>query len=164
MKATELHFLTFLRQPNQFVIPIYQRTYSWTLKQCQQLWHDIVRATEDEEISGHFVGSIVYIEGGLYQVASVPQLLVIDGQQRLTTLSLILTALGKAMETSDEKLETSRRKIESYFLFNNQEEGEERYKLLLTQSDRETFIRLIEGRELPQVARVTLYQATIAQH
>ena len=152
MKANETNFLKFLQQPNQFLIPIYQRTYSWTLKQCQQLWHDIVRAAADEEISGHFVGSIVYIEGGLYQVASVPQLLVIDGQQRLTTISLLLSALGKAMEASDEKLETSRKKIESYFLFNNQEEGEERNKLLLTQSDRETFIRLIEGRELPQVA------------
>ena len=152
MKATEVKFLKFLQQPNQFLIPIYQRTYSWTLKQCQQLWHDIIRAAEDEEISGHFVGSIVYIEGGLYQVASVPQLLVIDGQQRVTTISLLLSALGKAIEASDEKLETSRKKIESYFLFNNQEEGEERYKLLLTQSDRETFIRLIEGRELPQVA------------
>jgi uncharacterized protein with ParB-like and HNH nuclease domain/predicted transport protein len=152
MKANETNFLKFLQQPNQFVIPIYQRTYSWTLKQCQQLWHDIVRAAEDEEISGHFVGSIVYIEGGLYQVASVPQLLVIDGQQRVTTISLLLSALGKAIEASDEKLETSRKKIESYFLFNSQEEGEERYKLLLTQSDRETFIRLIEARELPQVA------------
>jgi uncharacterized protein with ParB-like and HNH nuclease domain len=89
MKANETNFLKFLQHPNQFVIPIYQRTYSWTLKQCQQLWHDIVRAAEDKEISGHFVGSIVYIEGGLYQVASVPQLLVIDGQQRLTTLSLL---------------------------------------------------------------------------
>ncbi len=76
----------------------------------------------------------------------------IDGQQRVTTISLLLSALGKAIEASDEKLETSRKKIESYFLFNSQEEGEERYKLLLTQSDRETFIRLIEARELPQVA------------
>ncbi|MBE9128891.1 MULTISPECIES: DUF262 and DUF1524 domain-containing protein [unclassified Coleofasciculus] len=152
MKATEVNCLKFLQQPNQFVIPIYQRTYSWTLKQCQQLWHDIVRVAEDEEISGHFVGSIVYIEGGLYQVAAVPQLLVIDGQQRLTTLCLLLSALGKAIEASGEKLETNRKKIESYYLFNTQEEGEERYKLLLTQSDRETFIRLIEERELPQLA------------
>lgn len=148
MKATEVNFLKFLKQPNQFVIPIYQRTYSWTLKQCQQLWQDILRAA-DEDISGHFIGSVVYIEGSLYQVASVPQLLVIDGQQRLTTLSLLLTALGKAIGESGTQLETTRKKIESYFLFNNEEEGEERYKLLLTQSDRDTFIRLIEDRELP---------------
>jgi uncharacterized protein with ParB-like and HNH nuclease domain/predicted transport protein len=151
MKATEVNFLKFLKQPNQFVIPIYQRTYSWTLKQCQQLWHDILRAT-DEDVSGHFIGSIVYIEGSLYQVASVPQLLVIDGQQRLTTLSLFLSALGKVAEELGVQLETTRKKIESYFLFNNEEEGEDRYKLLLTQGDRETFIRLIEGRELPNDA------------
>lgn len=151
MKATEVNFLKFLKQPNQFVIPIYQRTYSWTLKQCQQLWHDILRAT-DEDVLGHFIGSIVYIEGSLYQVASVPQLLVIDGQQRLTTLSLFLSALGKVAEELDVQLETTRKKIESYFLFNNEEEGEDRYKLLLTQGDRETFTRLIEDRELPNEA------------
>lgn len=148
MKATETNLLTFLKQPNQFVIPIYQRTYSWTLKQCQQLWHDILRAADDE-VSGHFIGSVVYIESGLYQVASVPQLLVIDGQQRLTTLSLFLSALGKVAEELGVQLETTSKKIKSYFLFNNEEEGEEHYKLLLTQGDRETFIRLIEGRELP---------------
>lgn len=152
MKATEINFLKFLQQPNQFVIPIYQRTYSWTIKQCQQLWNDIIGAALDDTISGHFVGSIVYIEGGLYQVASVPQLLVIDGQQRLTTLSLILTALVKVVEELDEKLEPSPKKIENYFIFNNQEDGEARYKLLLTQGDRETFIRLIERRDLPQNA------------
>ena len=149
MKATETNCLKFLKEPKQFVIPIYQRTYSWTLKQCQQLWHDIVTAAEDETVSGHFIGSVVYIERGLYQVTSVPQLLIIDGQQRLTTLSLLLAALGKALEESGEKLETSRRKIESYFLFNKEEEGDARYKLMLTQSDKETFIRLIEERELP---------------
>jgi uncharacterized protein with ParB-like and HNH nuclease domain/predicted transport protein len=148
MKATEVNFLKFLKQPNQFVIPIYQRTYSWTLKQCQQLWADLLKASE-EEVSGHFVGSIVYIEGSLYQVASVPQLLVIDGQQRLTTLSLFLSALAKVAEELEVPLETTRKKIESYFLFNNEEEGDDRYKLLLTQGDRETFIRLIENRELP---------------
>lgn len=148
MKATEVNFLKFLKQPNQFVIPIYQRTYSWTLKQCQQLWLDLIKAS-DEEVSGHFVGSIVYIEGSLYQVASIPQLLVIDGQQRLTTLSLFLSALGKVSEELEVSLETTRKKIESYFLFNNEEDGDDRYKLLLTQGDRETFIRIIEGRELP---------------
>lgn len=153
MKATEINLLKFLKQPNQFVIPIYQRTYSWTLKQCEQLWRDIIRVAKDEDISGHFVGSIVYIEAGLYQVASVPQLLVIDGQQRLTTISLLLSALGKAIGAStEEDLDISRRKLENYFLFNNEEEGDDRYKLLLTQGDRESFIRLIEERELPKEA------------
>lgn len=152
MKATETKLLKFLKEPKQFVIPIYQRTYSWTLQQCQQLWHDILRAAGDETESGHFIGSIVYIEHGLYHVTSVPQLLIIDGQQRLTTLLILLASLGKAIEAAGNNLEISRKKIENYYLFNNQEEGEARYKLLLTQSDKETFIRLIENRELPSVA------------
>lgn len=151
MKATEVNLLKFLKQPNQFVIPIYQRTYSWTLKQCQQLWQDIIRVAQDEEISGHFVGSIVYIESGLYQVASIPHLSVIDGQQRLTTISLLVSALGKAISASVElDLDITRRKLENYYLFNNEEDGEYRYKLLLTQGDRETFIRLLEERDLPK--------------
>lgn len=151
MKATETNLLKFLKQPNQFVIPIYQRTYSWTRGQCQQLWDDMIRVAENEDISGHFVGSIVYIEAGLYTVASVPQQLVIDGQQRLTTISLLLSALAKAIDASTvENLDVTRRKLENYYLFNNEEEGNDRYKLFLTQGDRQTFINLIEDRDLPQ--------------
>ena len=83
MKATEAKLLDFLRKSPQFVIPIYQRTYSWTEKECQQLWDDILRTGSNDDISAHFVGSIVYIEKGIYQVSSQSPLLVIDGQQRL---------------------------------------------------------------------------------
>ena len=93
MEAKETNFLKFLNSPKQLIIPIYQRTYSWKLKECEQLWKDIIRVGNDEDISGHFVGSIVYVEKGLYQVSALPRLLVIDGQQRLTTLSLLLSAL-----------------------------------------------------------------------
>ncbi|MGD1863165.1 MAG: DUF262 domain-containing protein [Phormidesmis sp.] len=152
MKATEINLLKFLKQPNQFVIPIYQRTYSWTLKQCKQLWQDVFRAAAEDSVSGHFMGASVYIEAGLYQVASVPQLLVIDGQQRLTTISLLLTAFRQAIAASEEPLDISRRKLENYYLFNPEEDNDDRYKLLLTKSDRETFIRLIEEREVTQDA------------
>ena len=65
MKATEAKFLDFLRKSPQFVIPIYQRTYSWTEKECRQLWDDIMRTGGNGDISAHFIGSIVYIEKGL---------------------------------------------------------------------------------------------------
>ena len=65
MKATEIQLLDFLRKSAQFIIPIYQRTYSWTHKQCEQLWKDIVRSGSDDNVNGHFIGSIVYIEKGL---------------------------------------------------------------------------------------------------
>ena len=98
MKATEAKFLAFLKNSPQFVIPIYQRTYSWTERECWQLWDDILRTGRNDKISAHFVGSIVYIEQGLYHVTSQSPLLVIDGQQRLTTVTLILAALAQALE------------------------------------------------------------------
>ena len=88
MKATEAKLLDFLKKSPQFVIPIYQRTYSWSEQQCRQLWDDIMRAGTNDGISAHFIGSVVYIEKGLYQVSSQSPLLVIDGQQRLTTTYL----------------------------------------------------------------------------
>ncbi|KXS33909.1 MAG: hypothetical protein AWU56_2511 [Idiomarina sp. T82-3] len=69
MKATEAKLLDFLKKSPQFVIPIYQRTYSWSEQQCRQLWDDIMRAGTNDGISAHFIGSVVYIEKGY--VASI---------------------------------------------------------------------------------------------
>ena len=94
MKASEASFLEFIRKSPQFVIPIYQRTYSWTERECRQLWDDILRTGSNDDVSAHFIGSIVYIEKGLFQVTSQSPLVVIDGQQRLTTMALLLAALS----------------------------------------------------------------------
>ena len=59
MKATEAKFLDFFKKSPTFVIPIYQRTYSWTKAECRQLWEDILRTGQDDDIRSHFVGSIV---------------------------------------------------------------------------------------------------------
>jgi uncharacterized protein with ParB-like and HNH nuclease domain len=72
-----------LQKSPQFIIPIYQRTYSWTDKQCRQLWDDILHAGSSDVVAVHFIGSIVYVEQGLSQVSHQAPLLVIDGQQRL---------------------------------------------------------------------------------
>src|SRR5215213_291086 len=129
MKATEARLLDFLKKSPQFVIPIYQRTYSWTEKECRQLWDDIVRAGSNDAVSVHFVGSIVYIEKGLSNLTSHEPMLVIDGQQRLTTLTLLLAALARALNKSDENRREpvdgfSPRKIRNYYLLNPEEEGE----------------------------------------
>src|SRR5712671_3954416 len=81
MKATEAKLLDFLKKSPQFVIPIYQRSYSWTEKQCRQLWDDILRVGATDNVALHFIGSIVYVEQGLSQVSAQSPLLVIDGQQ-----------------------------------------------------------------------------------
>lgn len=153
MKATETPLLHFLNGPKQYVIPIYQRTYSWETKQCLQLWKDIVRTGQRQDIAAHFLGSIVYIQKGLYQSSAIPQMLVIDGQQRLTTLSLLLSALARAIEDSPVPVtEITREEIEGYYLFNTLARDDLRYKLILTQSDRPTLIQQLEGKELPSPA------------
>ena len=103
MKATEARLLDFLKKSPQFVIPIYQRTYSWTLKECQQLWDDVLRSGSNDAVSVHFVGSIVYVETGLSQVTHQSPLLVIDGQQRLTTVTLLLAALASALGETEPR-------------------------------------------------------------
>lgn len=149
MKAGEANLLKFLQGSKQFVIPIYQRKYSWALEQCEQLWHDIVRVAQEDSIQSHFVGSIVYIESGLTTISSpVPQYLVIDGQQRLTTITLLLSALEGQLNEQEITVVAgvNSKKMRNYYLVNNDEEGDLFHRLKLTQSDNETLWSLIEGR------------------
>jgi uncharacterized protein with ParB-like and HNH nuclease domain/predicted transport protein len=149
LKATEAKLLDFLKKSPQFVIPIYQRTYSWTDKECRQLWDDIVRTGSNDAVSAHFVGSIVYIEKGLYQVSSQSPLLVIDGQQRLTTVSLLIEALARALGETEPLDGFSPRKLRNYYLLNPEEEGERRYKLVLSQTDRDSLMAIVASAEQP---------------
>jgi uncharacterized protein with ParB-like and HNH nuclease domain/predicted transport protein len=150
MKATEAKLLDFLKKSPQFVIPIYQRTYSWTEKECRQLWDDIVRCGSSDKIAVHFVGSIVYVESGLSQVTHQAPLLVIDGQQRLTTVSLLLAALAKGVGDAEPFDGFSQRKIKNYYLLNPEETGERHFKLLLSQTDKASLTALVGDGEAPQ--------------
>lgn len=173
MKATEAKLLDFLKKSPQFVIPIYQRTYSWTDRECKQLWEDILRTGSNDDLSAHFVGSIVYIEKGLSNLTSQEPMLVIDGQQRLTTLTLLLAALARALDNLDEgKREPvdgfSPRKLRNYYLLNPEEEGERHYKLLLSQTDRDSLIAIVGGtappkeRSLKVTENFALFESLIA--
>jgi uncharacterized protein with ParB-like and HNH nuclease domain/predicted transport protein len=150
MKATEAKLLDFLKKSPQFVIPIYQRTYSWTDKECRQLWADIVRTGNDPAVKVHFIGSIVYIESGLSQVTQQSPLLVIDGQQRLTTVTLLLAALAKALGEAEPTPDFSAEKLRGYYLLNPLEKGERRYKLLLSQTDKASLTAIVGGTEQPK--------------
>ena len=149
MKATEAKLLSFLQKSPQFVIPIYQRTYSWTDKQCQQLWDDIVRAGASDTIAVHFIGSIVYVEQGLSQVTHQAPLLVIDGQQRLTTVSLLIEALARALGSSEPVDGFSAAKLRHYYLSNPLESGDRYFKLLLSQTDNASLKAVIKNTEQP---------------
>ena len=152
MKATEANLLKFLWKSPQFVIPIYQRNYSWLPDECRQLWSDLLRAGRDDAVAAHFIGSIVYVERALSTVTSQEAMLVIDGQQRLTTSSLLIAALANHIEKADlgEPLEGfSARKLRNYYLLNPDEEGERHFKLLLAETDRDTLLSILQATPQP---------------
>ena len=132
MKANEVALNSFLSQTKtQFIIPVYQRNYDWTEEQCRQLFEDIVEVGSKTG-STHFIGSIVFIHEGVYTTSEVKQLVVIDGQQRLTTFSLLYLALHKfALENN---MEEKANEISDTYLVNKYVK-EENSKLKLKQSD-----------------------------
>ncbi len=137
MEAKEATLLRFFEenQNNQFVIPIYQRLYSWGKEQCKQLWDDIIKIGGNDKMNGHFIGSILYAR--VDDTHSSP-LLIIDGQQRLTTITLLLIALRN--HSSDE---VKRKEIESY-LINSNKDGDKKFRLILSESDKDTLLSLID--------------------
>lgn len=173
MKATEAKLLEFIRKSPQFEIPIYQRTYSWTQSECQQLWDDILRVGAYDEQMVHFIGPIVYIESGLYQVSTSEPVLVIDGQQRLTTVTLILLALEWALQEWDlgEPFDGfSALKIRNRYLVNPDEDGSRHHKLVLGQTNATTLSAVVKGLEPPDGVseRITenleLFKGLISEH
>lgn len=148
MKASSANLLTVIKGPKQFVIPIYQRTYSWQLAQCDQLLKDIIRISKDDNLQGHFLGSIVYFQEDIHTISDVPKLLVIDGQQRLTTVSLLILALSHFLKNNPVELDTNANKLFNYYLLNSDEDNDLRYKLMLTRGDKQSYINLLN--EIPQ--------------
>ncbi len=145
MKADAMKLLDFIgnSQEKQFVIPIYQRLYSWGKEQCKQLWDDIIKTGGNDQIEGHFIGSIVFMHDGIY-TTNHNELLIIDGQQRLTTITLLFIALMNYLNDEDGFLEKfSRKKIESY-LINNDKDGDKKFRLILSESDKDTLLSLID--------------------
>ncbi|WP_154550364.1 DUF262 and DUF1524 domain-containing protein [Helicobacter pylori] len=138
MEADATTLLNFIKdnQKNQLVIPIYQRVYSWEKEQCKQLWDDIIKIGGDDKMDGHFIGSILYVLDGITH--SNNALLIIDGQQRLTTITLLLIALRD--RSSDE---VKRKEIESY-LINSDKDGDKKFRLILSESDKDTLLFLID--------------------
>ncbi|GAA8951596.1 DUF262 and DUF1524 domain-containing protein [Helicobacter pylori] len=139
MKAEATTLLKFMKdnKKNQLVIPIYQRLYSWEKEQCKQLWDDIIKIGGDDKMNGHFIGSILYVLDG--NKHSGNPLLIIDGQQRLTTITLLLTALRDHLND-----EVKRKEIEDHYLINSDKDGDKKFRLILSESDKDTLLSLID--------------------
>lgn len=132
MKANELQINNFLQAPNvQFVIPIYQRNYDWTNTECKELLNDII-SVEIENRGTHFIGSIVFIHEGIYSTNDVKELVIIDGQQRLTTINILYVALYRFAKENGNNQEAER--LYNMFLANQYVKNESS-KLKLKQTD-----------------------------
>lgn len=150
MHAAESPFQKVLEGLKQFVVPHFQRPYTWEQPELNVLWGDLIELVEQPESKPHFIGSFVTAPA-----RSVPEgvekRLVIDGQQRITTLVLLLAILRmRAKQLANEKL--AERAFD--FVCNRHEDGIERYKLLPSQgkleesSDRDALLAIIDGEPL----------------
>ena len=149
MDAIKGNINSILNGFKQFIIPVYQRTYSWEQEQCQRLWNDIVEMQQQNR-TGHFVGSIVNIAEQAMPTG-VQKFRIIDGQQRMTTLTLLLIALRDYGFEHLEDTSINPQVINGMCLQNDYATGEEKYKMLLTQTDKVVLIKLIERSPLDDI-------------
>lgn len=140
MKADNIPILEFIGASKRtFYIPVYQRNYDWKKQQCITLFNDIVALSTEERRESHFLGTIVYVEGD--SNATFRAFTVIDGQQRLTTIMLLLKAI---VDCSDDQ--NLKEDIVESFLTNRRCPENLRVKLKPMKSDAQNFEKLIDGR------------------
>ena len=156
MDARKGNIYEILNGNKQFLIPVYQRFYSWDIDQCKRLWNDIVEMQRKGKV-GHFVGSIVNIAEQAMPTG-VQKYMIIDGQQRMTTLTLLLLALRDYAIKNPNDTTINARRIDNMLLKNEYENGDERYKLLLTETDRDILISLVEKKPIAEGTRSRLIE------
>lgn len=133
----------------QKVVPIYQRPFAWYAKDCKRMWDDLIRVA-DGNAPSHFFGAVVDVEDGVFTAGDLRQVSIIDGQQRLTAFTLLLLAIVRVARKRGAGCGVDPEKIAKRYFFTDEDEGEARYKLLLTRRDKSTLNCLVDGRPLPQ--------------
>ena len=147
MKVNETGFLRFLKNSGQFTVPPYQRPYCWTERECRRLWDDVLWAGEHAEITTHFLGAIVYVEQECSQISASTPHVVIDGQQRLATLTLLIEALARTLGDMVPREGFSAEQLRHYYMVDPLAVPQRRFRLLLTAGDRDTLLALIQQTE-----------------
>jgi alkylated DNA nucleotide flippase Atl1 len=150
MQVRETSLQELIGGPKQFRVPLFQRTYTWRSIDHAQLWNDILNQYDDlvhadaagavPAVGGHFIGSFVLAPTA--SNAALPAFLVVDGQQRLTTLLLALCALREVAASSDPQAAD---RITKQFLINEYAENDDKWKFVPTEQDRKSFFACIEG-------------------
>lgn len=144
MKANESAFLHFLEGSDKhFIIPVYQRNYDWKREQCEQLFCDLIEII-DNKFRNHFMGTIVSI---YYYDEAGREYLIIDGQQRITTLSLLLLAMHNLLDKGEIEATFHKEKIKEDYLVNKYSEKEKKIRLKPIKEDNEAFLALFETDE-----------------
>lgn len=143
MDASKSNLLNFLSTGNELSIPIYQRKYSWSIRECNQLFKDILNAGSDDNQQSYFIGSVVFMVEDGYIAGPVKHITLIDGQQRITTITLILAAMCSYYKTRD---------INDYFndiyLHYLVDAVSRKRKLFLTEYDDTTLDKIISTLDL----------------
>src|SRR5699024_4760369 len=154
MQANETTFQRMVEGTKQFQVPLYQRPYSWGQEELERLWGDVTEQVErDQETrpggsAGHFLGSVV-LAPGPFSASTLTRWLVIDGQQRLTSLSIMLAALRdrlREVEELEEGDHSGADRINDVYLLNKYNKGLDKYRLLPTQADRSAYTAIVNER------------------
>jgi alkylated DNA nucleotide flippase Atl1 len=148
MDVQEISLRTILDGTKQYRVPLYQRPYSWEKSQVQRLWDDIERLARERVQSSsavHFMGSLVLSIGRTGPGGT--EFLVVDGQQRLTTVSILLCALRDYIEKREPDGQKRRMVLHESYLINRFSDGDGLLKVLPTQADRETYRAILDGRQ-----------------
>lgn len=146
MKGSELRLIEYMEgSKKRFIIPVYQRNYDWKIENCKQLYDDLIQVIKNNSKT-HFFGSIVSV----YEPSGRnTEFLIIDGQQRLTTMSLLFLAMYNLLEekiiiSEDESLKDQ---IYEDFLVDKYQPQEKRMKLKPIKNDQKAFSKLFNSKD-----------------
>ncbi|MBD2344584.1 DUF262 domain-containing protein [Anabaena subtropica] len=142
MKASETSLRNLLEGGKQFQIPLFQRPYSWKQENWETLWEDLMSLYNDDEKGFYFLGPIV-TQAELGTADGISRYIVIDGQQRFTTLSILLAALRNYLKKSDRQMSEQ---IHEFFLINKYQKNDDIYKVLPTQNDCDAYKSIIDNK------------------
>lgn len=147
MKAAIQTLGHVLYAPSQYVIPVFQRNYRWERPQWDKLWASLTEIQQPDKTGNHFMGFLVFVQGGVAQPGQNTRFHLIDGQQRLTTTSLLLAAIRNvALRLKQEELA---QEVNEYYLVHPLKKGENRYRLLPKAQDHDAYLAIIERKPPP---------------
>lgn len=146
MKGDGIQLFSYLEGPShRYIIPVYQRRYDWKIENCKQLYNDLLRLSKTKE-GNHFFGSIV---SDVVGAGSTTEYHIIDGQQRLTTVTLLLLAIAKLVEKGEVESQEVylNDQIMERFIISKWAKEDDRIKLIPVKRDRKALHSLIFGEE-----------------